>query len=259
MYSRCRSIALRLVHNDLPLAAPRLVFLVLTFVFSIVAGGLCLKIWTKHSDSQKLLNKNLPTGVSASMLYQDVKTTSILLFVSNHLVTFTASHIVIVMLHDLFNIIPPFVLRRFKLPNQPLSSVTLPYQAAALLVGTTCLIVAGVFHTMFIFSRSGTLVVHEGSVEIPAATIQAVLDRLGISMRYREVQYIRISAELPWPAAFFALGAIIMTFAAWYQFRHAPPPSLDDSSSGSVEVEKSSTELGEDSKGEKDAVTVLAV
>ncbi|KAJ6598204.1 hypothetical protein DFH09DRAFT_1131253 [Mycena vulgaris] len=257
MYSRFRNIARKLIHNDLPLGAARLVFMILTFVFSIVAGGLCLKIWTKHHTSEKLLNKNLPSGVSAVLGYKDVRTTSIVLFVANHLVTFTASHTVIIMLHDLFNIIPPFLLRRFKLPEQPISSVTLPYQAGALLFATICITIASVFHTMFVFKRTGSLTVHDGSSEVAATTIQAVLDRLGISTQYRKVYYIRISAELPWPTIFFALGANIVTLAAWYKFRHAPPPSLEDNTSNSVEDEKSS-ELGRDSKEEKDT-EVLAV
>jgi hypothetical protein len=118
----------------------------------------------------------------------DVRTTSILLFVSNHLVTFTASHIAIIMLHDIFKIIPPFVLRRIRLPDK-LSSVTLPYQAAALLFSTTCLTVSGAFHTAFVFTRSGTLTVHQGGVELPPATIQGTLDRLGIALPYRDVHY----------------------------------------------------------------------
>ncbi|KAF7369225.1 hypothetical protein MVEN_00250200 [Mycena venus] len=257
MSARARNIVRRLVHNDLPLGTVRLVFAVLTLVFSIVAGGLCLKIWTKHHTSEKLLNSNLPPGVSAVLEYQDVKTTSILLFVSNHLVTFTASHIVIIMLHDIFKIIPPFILRRIRLPQQPLSSVTLPYQAAALLVATTCLVIAGAFHTQFIFSRIGTVAVHEGGMEVPAMTIQATLDRLGIALPYRDVHYIRISAELPWPTVFFALGANVVTLAAWYQFRHPPIPNLEDSVTESVEVEKASElELGEEVK-EKEMVLAV--
>ncbi|KAJ7665792.1 hypothetical protein B0H17DRAFT_1210797 [Mycena rosella] len=262
MYSRCRTIARRLVHNELPLGALRLVFMVLALVFSIVTGALCVKIWTKHHHSQKVLDANLPSGVSAVLGYHDVKTTSILLFVANNLVTFAVSHIVMAMLQDLFHIIPPFVLRRLnmKLPQQPISSVTLPHQAAALLVSTACFVVAAVFHTMFVFTRSGTLTVHDGAGEAPAATaaVQAVLDRLGISTRYREVQYIRISAEMPWPTVFFILGVNIVTLAAWYQFRHAPAstPTLEDSRLESVEVERAS-DLG-DSKEEK-ASEMIAV
>ncbi|KAJ6551163.1 hypothetical protein B0H19DRAFT_162886 [Mycena capillaripes] len=257
MYASARTVARRLVHNDLPLGTVRLVFMILSLVFSIVAGGLCLKIWTKHHTSQKLLNANLPSGISAVLEYQDVRTTSILLFVANHLVTFTTSHFAIAMLHDIFKIIPQFVLRRFKPMNGPLSSVTLPYQAAALLVATTCFIVVAAFHTDFVFTRSGTLAVHQGAAELPASTIQGTLDHLGIALPYRHVQYIRISAEMPWPTAFFVLGATIVTLVAWYKFKHAPVvnPGVasEDSVTESVEVEKS-FELGDMEK-----TTVLPV
>jgi len=244
MNAHARNIGRRLVHNDLPLGAVRLVFAILSFVFSIVGGALCLKIWTRHHSSQKLLNNNLPPGVSAVLEYHNVKTTSILLFVVNNVVTMVTSHIAIIMLHDIFKIVPPFVLRRIRLPQKPLSSVTLPHQAIALLVSTACLAVAGGFHMQIVFSRSYNVAVHQGSTELPVTMIQATLDRLGISLPYRDVPYIRISAEMQWPAVFFAVGANVVTLAAWYQYRRAPISSVEDSVRESAEVEKS-LELGE--------------
>jgi hypothetical protein len=46
-YGHARNVVRRLVHSDLPLGTLRILFAILSFVFSIVAGGLCLKIWTK--------------------------------------------------------------------------------------------------------------------------------------------------------------------------------------------------------------------
>ncbi|KAK7052095.1 hypothetical protein R3P38DRAFT_2858546 [Favolaschia claudopus] len=202
--TRVRNVVHRLVHSELPLAAPRVVFSLLLFVFSIVSGGLCLKVWTKHHTSQKHLNENLPSGISAGLAYQDVRTTSILLFVSNHLVTFLSSHIAIIILHDVFKIIPPFVLRRVlkKPPTKPLSSVTLPYQVAGLLGSSVCLVMSASFHTQFVFTRVGKLVVRQDGIEaVPetVAMVQSILDRLGFALRYRDVQY----SEFPHPSAAF--------------------------------------------------------
>ncbi|KAF8201367.1 hypothetical protein K438DRAFT_645118 [Mycena galopus ATCC 62051] len=160
--------------------------------------------------------------------------------------TFTTSHIAIIMVHDIFKIIPPFVLRRMGLPLTTMSSVTLPYQAAALLFSTIGLVVSGAFHTAFVFSKSSSVAVHKGV--FPPATIQATLDRLGIVLPYRNVDYIRISAEVQWPAIFFALGANVLTLVAWYKFRSAPPaPSVETSVTESVGEEKSAP-LGEEEK-----------
>lgn len=120
----------------------------------------------------------------------DVKTTSILVFVANHLITFTVSHIVIVMLVDIFHIRPPaFLQRRFRFPEKPISTITLPHQAVALVFSTVSLILSAAFHVAFVFTHSGTFVVRQGGVEIPPSTIQPTLDRLGIAMPYREVQF----------------------------------------------------------------------
>ncbi|KAF9023218.1 hypothetical protein BDZ89DRAFT_1070082 [Hymenopellis radicata] len=265
MYTRARNVLRRLVHSGLPLGTVRLVFAVLSFMFSTVAGALCVKLWTKHHTLQELLNDNLPPDVSAVIEYQDVRTTSIVLFVFNNLVTFTTSHIAIIMLHDIFKIIPPFVLRRIRLPSQkPLSSVTLAYQAAALLVSTACLIVAAAFHTQVIFSRNGKVVVHQGGAELPSrrykprltawalhchtATCSTVSGISGAAYMLI-IETVRISAEMAWPTVFFALGANVVTLAAWYQFRYAaaPIPSVEDSATESVEIENAPV-LGEEEK-----------
>ncbi|KAJ7149129.1 hypothetical protein C8R46DRAFT_1127248, partial [Mycena filopes] len=258
MYTRARSIVRRLAHNDLPMGLARLVFNLLLFVISIIVGAFCVKIWTNHNTAQKHLNSNLSPGLSASLKYGDIKTTSIILFVANNLVTFVASNIVMLMLQDIFKIIPAFILQRFKieLPEEPLSTRNLGQQAVGMLLGTVCFIVAAAFHTEFVFTHSGTVDVRQGDTALPASTIQGTLDRLGLALRYRDVSYIRVSAEMPWPAAFFAVGATIATCVAWYQSRRArplSPPAAEDSVTESVEeVEKSSQSQLEDR--EKDGV-----
>lgn len=49
---------------------------------------------------------------------------------------------------------------------------------------------------------------------------------------------VRISAELPWPAIFFMVGANVVTLAAWYKFRHTSDSRVEDSITESVEEEK---------------------
>ncbi|KAJ7767978.1 hypothetical protein DFH07DRAFT_808309 [Mycena maculata] len=247
MYATTRKIAGRLVHNDLPLGGLRLALMLLTLVFSIVAGALCVKLWTQHNTVQKHLNANLPSGVSAVLEYQDVKITSILVFITNNLLTFAVSHIFLAMLQDIYNIVPPSMLRRFglTLPEQPLSNITLPHQVIGMLVTTALFVAASALHTAFVFSRSSTVTVHQGSAELPGSAVQSVLDRLGIALPYRDTQYIRVSAELPWPAVLFAVLANVATLVAWYQYRHTPVPSpVDSITSDSVAVEK----LSEDGK-----------
>jgi hypothetical protein len=58
---------------------------------------------------------------------------------------------------------------------------------------------------------------------------------------------VRISAELPWPAIFFMVGANIVTLAAWYKFRHTSDSRVEDSVTETVEEEKVST-LEDESK-----------
>ncbi|KAF8123811.1 hypothetical protein K438DRAFT_2003197 [Mycena galopus ATCC 62051] len=218
MDARTRTVGQRFVHSDLPLGAARIVFCFLSFVFSVVGSSLCVKIWTKHHGVQKLLNHNVPSGVSAVLEYQDVKTTSILLFVFNSLLTFTTSHIAIIMVHDIFKIIPPFVLRRMGLPLTTMSSVTLPYQAVALAFQYYwSRRVWRLPHSIRSFPRAAQL--RSTREYFPPATIQATLDRLGIVLPYRNVDYIRISAEVQWPAIFFALGANVLTLVALVQIQ----------------------------------------
>ncbi|KAJ7220713.1 hypothetical protein GGX14DRAFT_559504 [Mycena pura] len=257
---KLRSIVRSLFYNDLPLGGTRLALMNLSTVFSSVAGGLCVKMWTQHHHFQKLLDQHLPPGVSAVLEYRDVRTTSIIFFAANQLLTMAVSHILIIMLQDIYKFIPSSILRRMRLPQGPvpISTVTLPLQAAAMLFSTVCLIVAGSFHAAFVFSRSGTVSVHQGSIEVPASTIQGTLDQLGLALLYRDVQYIRVSGELVLPALVFAVAANAVTLAAWYKCRRVPAPILTDS----VADRAGSSEGGEgskDEKDEKDAVLVRPV
>ncbi|KAJ7779179.1 hypothetical protein B0H16DRAFT_1448691 [Mycena metata] len=228
------------------MGAARLFFSLLLFLISIVVGAFCVKIWMKHNSAQKHLHQNLPSGVSASLKYGDIRTTAIFLFLANNLVTTVASNIAMMIVQDIFKIIPPALLRRFKIPL-PDSTATLPHQAVAMLFSTICFIVAAAFHTKFVFVRSGTVDVHQGGAALPTSAIQATLDQLGILLRYRDVSYIRASAELPWPAVFFAVGATVATFVGWFKSRRAPLslPAAEESVTESVEVVEKSSELGE--------------
>jgi hypothetical protein len=58
---------------------------------------------------------------------------------------------------------------------------------------------------------------------------------------------VRISAELPWPAIFFMVGANVVTLTAWYKFRHTSDSRVEDSITESVEEEKVSN-LEDESK-----------
>jgi len=212
--------------------------MILSLVFSSVAGDLCLKIWTRHHSSQRHLNENLPPGITAVIQYHDVKATSIFLFVANELVTVTASDIPVLILQDIYNFLPKFVLRWFTLPKQPLSSITLPQQALLQVVSTICIIVATCMHTVVVFFRSATVVVHQGDMQLPASTIQPMIDHLGILLPYSDVKHIRITAILAWPATFFAIAANVVTIIAWLKYRRAN--AVDSGVIDSVEVEMSS-------------------
>ncbi|KAJ6606834.1 hypothetical protein B0H10DRAFT_2073943 [Mycena sp. CBHHK59/15] len=244
IYTRLRLVLRRFLHNDLPLGGARFVLLLLLMVFSIVGNGLCLKIWTKHHHSQKLLDASLPPGVAATLEYSDVKTASILLFVAHQFVTLTSSHIILAMVEDIFHLLPPSLVRRMRLPAKPASSVTLAHQAWALLLSTVCLSVAAGFLTAFVFTRSGRVTVHRGA----ASTVQSTLDSLGIALPYRDVEYIRIAAELAWPAVFFALPSTAVTLVAWYKYRRAEASIRSVDSEAEVEkvIERESESEGKD-------------
>ncbi|KAJ7054184.1 hypothetical protein C8F01DRAFT_498210 [Mycena amicta] len=214
MVAFLREVVRRLFHNQLPLGVVRLFLLVLAEVLAIVTGGLCLKIWTKHHKSQVLLNEHLPPGISATLEYNDARTTSIVLFVTTHLVTIVVAKTTLIMLHDIFGILPKFILRRLPAPNEPLSSYTLLPQAAALLFAVVCLALAASFHMNVVFNRSGMVVVHQGSMELPSSSVTDIMKELGISLPYRDVQYIRVSAELAAPTIFFGMAALVATVVA---------------------------------------------
>ncbi|KAF7324690.1 hypothetical protein MKEN_00510500 [Mycena kentingensis (nom. inval.)] len=202
-----RDLALKLVRNDLPLGRARLAATILFLIFAIVNGGLCLKVWTKHGDWQRALNAHLPQGASAKLEYNDLKMTSICLFVATHIATFVASHTVILILHDIYGILPEIVLRRLPRGGEPLTTFTLPHQSAALLFSVVCVIIAGSFHMNVVLNRSGTVFATEN--------VDRVLQELRIVLPYWEAHYVLVSAGVVPATILSGLLALFATTVAW--------------------------------------------
>jgi len=150
------------------------------------------------------------------------RTTSILVFVTNNLVVLVVSHILLAMLQDIFDIIPASVFRRLgtQLPTQPLTSGTLRYQVMGMMVTMVLYVAATAVHTAFVFSRSGSVVISSSTLAAADAqvAVQGVLNNLGIKLAYRDTRYIRISAQMAWPALVFALLTTAVTVMAWRRY-----------------------------------------
>ncbi|KAF9496284.1 hypothetical protein BDN71DRAFT_1495380 [Pleurotus eryngii] len=202
---------------ELPLLRTRLVLLVLTEVFFIVAGSLCLKIFTKHGDVQDLINKSVISGVTVKLEYNDVKTATIVLFIATHIATAVLAKIIILHLQDIYNFIPLFIAKKLRITNKRLASTTLGYQALGLSVVIVFNAVSLGFFSFFVFKRKQTVRVVVGddvNVRIPDDYGMQVLDRLGIALAYHDTYYFEITAKLPWVALLFAVPTTFVTVVA---------------------------------------------
>ncbi|KAF4584869.1 hypothetical protein EYR40_001693 [Pleurotus pulmonarius] len=202
---------------ELPLLRTRLVLLVLTEVFFIVAGSLCLKIFTKHGDVQDLINDSVIPGVTVKLEYNDVKTATIVLFIATHIATAILAKIIILHLQDIYNFIPLFIAKKLRIANKRLASRTLGYQALGLSIIIVFNAVSLGFFSFFVFKREQTVrvvVADDVNVRIPDDYGMQVLDRLGIALAYHDTYYFEITAKLPWVALLFAVPTIFVTIIA---------------------------------------------
>ncbi|KAF7419188.1 hypothetical protein PC9H_001773 [Pleurotus ostreatus] len=247
---------------ELPLLRTRLVLLVLTEVFFIVAGSLCLKIFTKHGDVQDLINESVIPGVTVKLEYNDVKTATIVLFIATHIATAILAKIIILHLQDIYNFIPLFIAKKLRIANKRLASTTLGYQALGLSVIIVFNAVSLGFFSFFVFKREQTVRVVVGddvNVRIPDGYGMQVLDRLGIALAYHDTYYctplvfvnsfsyplnrdvlivliivfiVEITAKLPWVALLFAVPTTFVTIVARIKRQASLTDITQSSSSG---------------------------
>ncbi|KAL0958989.1 hypothetical protein HGRIS_014304 [Hohenbuehelia grisea] len=236
--------------TGLPLVRLRLFCLVLNLIFFIVAGSLCLKIFTNHDDEQDLINSNLPSGVTVHFGYNDVKTATIVLFISTHLATAILSKSIIVLLNDIFHVIPPRIARFLRISGKEVSSTTLPYQALAFALLIVFNGIAMGFMSFLTFTRDATFALDVAdNVRVDPDFLPQLLSRLGISVAYSGMQHIRIAAELPWVSVTLLMPTTLVTFAAYRKRKMAVSASRSAVSSESVlgsDVEKSIDEKKEE-------------
>jgi len=190
-------------------------------------------MFEKHTKAKNAANKNVPAGTKVIIDYNDVQTTAILLFLSSTVLTCLASNILMVLIQDMYHIIPESIALRLKLSGKTLSTSTLAYQAVGLVFSTILVIIPLAFLTAFVFTKEAKVVVTEnGKVVMECPPPPGMLDDLCVQIIYDKTPYIRINAELPWATVLFGIIGTLITFVAWYirsQYipEGAPKPSAE--------------------------------
>ncbi|KAF4580338.1 hypothetical protein EYR38_003235 [Pleurotus pulmonarius] len=228
---------------ELPLLRTRLVLLVLTEVFFIVAG---------HGDVQDLINDSVIPGVTVKLEYNDVKTATIVLFVATHIATAILAKIIILHLQDIYNFIPLFIAKKLRIANKRLASRTLGYQALGLSIIIVFNAVSLGFFSFFVFKREQTVrvvVADDVNVRIPDDYGMQVLDRLGIALAYHDTYYFEITAKLPWVALLFAVPTTFATIIARIK-RQTSLSDTPQSTSSGLEKGDPSNSGGDEGKAE---------
>ncbi|KIM81195.1 hypothetical protein PILCRDRAFT_821648 [Piloderma croceum F 1598] len=202
--------------NHLPLRWTRLVILSLLTVMAITASALCVEMFEKHTKAKNAANKNAPSGIKVSIDYNDIQTTTILMFLILNVITFLASHIVMALVQDMYHIVPESIARRLKITDKTLSTSTLAYQAIGLASTTALLVIPLGFLTAFVFTKEARVVVSDNGVGLECP-IAGPLNDLCLRTVYDETPYIRINAEIPWTVVLLGIMGAIVTFAAWYK------------------------------------------
>lgn len=205
-------------------------------VMAITACALCVQMFEKHTMAKNAASKNAPSGVKVSIDYNDIQTTTILVFLTVNVITFLASHIVMALVQDMYHIVPESIARRLKISGKTLSTSTLAYQAIGLAFTTALLIIPLSFLTAFVFTKEAKVVVIDNGVSMECP-IAGTLNDLCLRTVYDETPYIRINAELPWAVVLLGIMGAIVTFAAWYKRPEYIPDTAAKPSAKAIDSE----------------------
>ncbi|KAH7912919.1 hypothetical protein BJ138DRAFT_1147266 [Hygrophoropsis aurantiaca] len=192
----------------------RLISLFLAFAFSVVGLSVGLNALIKSNQEKnnilKLVQNFLPPGSSVTIDVNDHDIFS----VGGVITAVCAVLAVLALVYLVFALLPA---------GQ--KSKTLCLQSATLAFGSVWLFAALVPFDIFYATRSAAISATLDGVAVPEALIQQLEGLTGVSPEYKNINYLKLVAILPWFAALFAAVAAGVLYVAAGQVPYEGAPS----------------------------------
>jgi hypothetical protein len=119
-----------------------------------------------------------------------LQTTTIIVIVFSGVVSCVAFNIALLLVQDMYHVVPKSIARRFRMTDKTLSTSTLACQIVGLALSTTFLIVPLSAFTVFVFGKEGrvvpTVTVNGALLECPAT---GALEELCLPTVFRKIPY----------------------------------------------------------------------
>jgi hypothetical protein len=200
--------------SAVPYKVSRLVSLALAVVFGIVAMSVGINALAKSNDQKDALrNATARLGVTLFINTDDVLKSGIVLTVGSGLLALVSFLSLVAILLSL-----PFAKR----------AGSLNIQTALLGFLTVWIFASQVPFTYFFANREAKVTAFAGKFQLPDSAVQATEKQLGATRIYKDIDYLRLSAILPWFAFLFGLTSTILSFLASRRAARSPthPPSV---------------------------------
>jgi hypothetical protein len=180
-----------------PLKKSRLLALALSWAWNVIAACVGLNALIKTNQLETYFRKLAPPGVTLKFEINDVYQTAVIV------TTICAAVVVIISIFFAGTLIRP---KR--------STESLKIQAWILTFFSAWLLATQIPYTDFTATRYAKVTAFLGSVQLPAATLQAALAASGLSDKYSKLHHAVLLAIFPWIALLFTIILIVILFAA---------------------------------------------
>ncbi|KAJ6516923.1 hypothetical protein C8R47DRAFT_1000910 [Mycena vitilis] len=213
--------------SAVPLKFPRLLTLFLAWAWSIIAFAIGINAFVKSNKDKNRIKDQVPPPTDISINTSDVFAAGVVVTVISGLIfLLTTFYLAFLLLdHRRGRTTSPSSTSGFS-ARPSVSTRTLPVQYATLGFLAVWLFATQVAVTVFVAKRSARVGASINGVPLPASVLQTVERALGAKTRYRDFDYLKLLAILPWFTFLFTLLAAITAFLAARRARsHAAPPT----------------------------------
>ncbi|KAF9456222.1 hypothetical protein BDZ94DRAFT_1315356 [Collybia nuda] len=194
--------------SAIPMKAALFGALGMAWVWGTIAGCVGLNALIKSNQAQSKFKKTVPAGVSVDINVQDV-------FASGAVLTTVGALIAVLCSIFLTMLILPF--------TRSIATRSFRTQSLILAFCSTWLFASLVPFTDFFANRSAKVTATIGPLSLPPNVIKQAEQSSGSTSVYKEIDYLRLVAILPWITLLFAVIAAIVLFMASSRVERVAP------------------------------------
>ncbi|KAJ7444591.1 hypothetical protein B0H11DRAFT_1880580 [Mycena galericulata] len=190
-----------LMSSVIPLKFPRLTTLFLAWAWAIISFGVEINAFVKSNRDKNNIKNSVPSPTVITLNTNDVFHAGIVVTVVSALIALLCTLYLALLLVDSSR-------------RSGISTRTLSLQYLTLGFLAIWLLAAQIPVTLFYATRSVQVSASIGGIQVGSSIVKTIENALGAKTAYKDYDYLKLIAILPWFAFLFTLLAAIVSFLA---------------------------------------------